>query len=174
MFPGCMMTTNSRSRARVAAGGRARDLGHLAGMKPLRDADRKSLRHRGDSPSAKLHAERPGILAWAVQGCLGWQRSGLGVPDEVRRATSDYRAEMDTLGDFLVEHCILEPRATVTSAALYGIYSEWAKKAAETPMSQKALGRHLAGRALQRGKVGGDRGWYGIRLRTPSDHDDRT
>ena len=41
-------------------------------------------------------------------------------------------------------------------------------------MSQKALGRHLEERGLKRGKVDGNRGWHGIRLRTSSDHDERT
>jgi putative DNA primase/helicase len=43
----------------------------------------------------KLKAEWPGILAWAVQGCLEWQTSGLGIPKEVEQATEEYRADMD-------------------------------------------------------------------------------
>lgn len=35
----------------------------------------------------KLEAELKGILAAAVQGCLEWQRLGLGLPDEVKQAT---------------------------------------------------------------------------------------
>src|SRR5207249_4861041 len=43
----------------------------------------------------KLRAEWPGILAWAIRGCLDWQREGLGEPDEVRAATAAYRAQQD-------------------------------------------------------------------------------
>src|SRR5262249_35064790 len=44
----------------------------------------------------KLKNEAPGILAWAVRGCLDWQQQGnLGEPDSVRKATSSYRDEMD-------------------------------------------------------------------------------
>jgi putative DNA primase/helicase len=41
----------------------------------------------------KLMTELAGILAWAVRGCLEWQRTGLGVPEEVREATEGYRTE---------------------------------------------------------------------------------
>ena len=43
----------------------------------------------------RLKAELPGILRWAVDGCLAWQRDGLGMPAEVQKATETYRAEMD-------------------------------------------------------------------------------
>jgi putative DNA primase/helicase len=33
----------------------------------------------------KLRRELPGILAWAVQGCLDWQREGLGMPEPVNK-----------------------------------------------------------------------------------------
>src|SRR5262245_4817122 len=46
----------------------------------------------------KLRRELPGILAWAVQGCLEWQEmGGLNPPDAVLRAKTDYRTEMDVL-----------------------------------------------------------------------------
>lgn len=53
----------------------------------------------------KLRAEAPGILAWAVRGCLDWQREGLGIPDEVRTATQAYRQEEDIVGQFIAECC---------------------------------------------------------------------
>jgi hypothetical protein len=49
----------------------------------------------------KLLAEAPGILTWAVKGCLAWQRDGLGEPAEVRQATEGYRSEMDVIGHFI-------------------------------------------------------------------------
>ena len=75
--------------------------------------------------------------------------SGLGAPDEVRRATSEYRAEMDTLGDFLAERCLLEPRATVTAADLYDAYTDWAKKAGENPDYQDRVGPPARGAGSQ-------------------------
>jgi hypothetical protein len=50
---------------------------------------------------AKLRAELPGILAWAVRGCLEWQRKGLDVPEEVTVATAEYREDQDFFGAFI-------------------------------------------------------------------------
>ena len=53
-----------------------------------------------------LMPELSGILAWAVRGCLSWQKGGLQVPEEVEAATQEYRHEMDVLAYFLDEHCV--------------------------------------------------------------------
>jgi len=45
--------------------------------------------------------EGPGILAWAVRGCLAWQQDGMTEPEAVMEATADYRNEMDTFSDWL-------------------------------------------------------------------------
>ena len=44
------------------------------------------------------------ILRWAIEGCVTWQREGLGVPQAVKAATEDYRQEMDVLGRFIEEN----------------------------------------------------------------------
>jgi putative DNA primase/helicase len=116
----------------------------------------------------KLQAERPGILRWAVEGCLVWQREGLGTPDEVRRATAAYRDEMDTLGDFLRERCVVDVFESVTAAELYGAYLDWGKSAGEAhALTKKALGMQLSERGFTKHKISGERGWLGLRLRAP-------
>jgi len=113
----------------------------------------------------KLAAEAPGILAWAVQGCLAWQREGLGNPEEVRAATAAYRQEMDLLGDFLADRCVLEPDAAVAASDLYASYADWTPKTGEKPMSQKALGAHLTERGFDKTRSRPERQWRGVRLR---------
>ena len=52
----------------------------------------------GDRDDKELLAkllELPGILAWAVRGCLEWQKVGLGLPTSVSEATREYREECD-------------------------------------------------------------------------------
>jgi putative DNA primase/helicase len=80
----------------------------------------------------KLCDELPGILAWAVRGCLEWQRIGLGTPDKVRKATNDYRAEMDVLEQFLNECCVILPDARVGASALYAAYKRHAEASGNT------------------------------------------
>jgi putative DNA primase/helicase len=105
-------------------------------------------------------------LAWAVRGCLDWQRQGLGTPDEVRTATEGYRAEMDTLAAFIDDRCVLHEGATVTAKALYDAYRQWCEETGEHVMAQKALGLRLQKRQLTPTRIGksGTRGWKGIRL----------
>src|SRR5262249_26973509 len=91
----------------------------------------------------KLRAELPGILRWAVEGCLAWQRDGLGIPDEVRAATADYRAEMDRLAGYLRERCVVENGASVASGDLYRAYQDWAKDNGETILSARSFASAL-------------------------------
>ena len=42
-----------------------------------------------------FHSEMGGILNWAVEGCLKWQKEGLQKTDSVLIATQDYRQEVD-------------------------------------------------------------------------------
>ncbi len=62
--------------------------------------------------------ELPGILAWAVQGCLDWQTTGLLSPDLVLAATQEYRSESDSLGRFLIETCDCSDVAGMTEAQI--------------------------------------------------------
>lgn len=118
----------------------------------------------------RLRAERPGILRWAVEGCLAWQREGLGTPDEIRAATKAYRDEMDVLGDFLSERCVVDVFESVTAADLYSAYTDWSKKAGEAHcLTKKALGLQLGERGFTKHKIGGERGWLGMRLRSLAD-----
>jgi putative DNA primase/helicase len=109
-------------------------------------------RHEWDTRlQDKLRAEWPSILAWVVQGCLDWQKHGLGIPEEVEHATQEYRAEMDMLGQFLMDCCVLEPDRRVNSTDLYSAYKEWcADQGVRQPWTQKVLGSSLLERGFKR------------------------
>jgi putative DNA primase/helicase len=47
-----------------------------------------------------LAEELPGILRWAVEGCLEWRDKGLVEPESVKRATLDYRSTQDVCSRF--------------------------------------------------------------------------
>jgi putative DNA primase/helicase len=118
-------------------------------------------KHLGD----KLRLEYPGILAWAVQGCLAWQREGLGAPEQVREANEAYRNEMDVLGPFLEECCVIGKVRCVASNDLYAAYTKWCQESGEHPISQKALGERLKERGCVPGKGSqGRRTWRGLGL----------
>ena len=114
----------------------------------------------------------PGILRWAMDGCLAWQRQGLGMPDEVRLATATYRAEMDLLGDFIREKCMVEAGSRIAAGSLYEAYTAWAHTAGEKPITKKAFGMQLTERGFAQGRTERERLWVGLRLATPTDPDD--
>lgn len=118
---------------------------------------------------AKLKPELPGILNWAIEGCLEWQKKGLNVPEEVKLATQEYQAEMDILGDFVVDLCTIKPSARTTKTELYEAYEKWCNENKEQPVSKKTFGIRLTERGIISKKSGGTRYWSGIEL-----HEERT
>jgi hypothetical protein len=83
-----------------------------------------------------------------VQGCLAWQQSGLNTPQAVQSATENYRAEMDTVGGFIDDCCVLRPDARTLGTPLYKAYKEWCEANCERPMSQRDFSRRLDARGL--------------------------
>jgi putative DNA primase/helicase len=114
----------------------------------------------------KLKAELPGILNWALKGCLDWQREGLGVPVEVEEATREYREEMDVVAQFLAEICVLGPELKVTAKELYGAYVDWCKGYSEEPLSRQTLAPRLKERGFHSRRDGpkGSTCWHGLGL----------
>ncbi len=95
---------------------------------------------------SKLRAELPGILRWAVQGCLDWQRDGLGTPEEVRAATEEYRASMDVLGQFITECCLVGSNYQAETKDLYDAYKLWCVQNREEPITLRKFGQDLTER----------------------------
>ncbi len=120
-----------------------------------------------------LRRELPGILNWALEGCLAWQRDGLGTPAEVRDATASYREEMDLLGDFVEARCFLDPAARVTAKDLYDAYAAWCAENGDALLTPKGVGKRLRERGYAPVKAAkGVRCWAGIRLRASGDADE--
>lgn len=118
----------------------------------------------------KLRSELSGILAWAVQGCLAWQRQGLNPPRVVDQATNDYRAEMDALSDFLEECCLIVPPGKVKAGDLHKVYKEWCQANGEKELSRRALGQRLRERGFETAQgTSGYQYWQGIGLRADTE-----
>jgi P4 family phage/plasmid primase-like protien len=115
----------------------------------------------------KLRAEMPGILRWAVEGCLKWQQEGLGNPREVQEATQGYKEEMDTLGNFIKENCVILPSAKCTVSELYKRYSEWCEDNGEYVLSRTKFNRKIEERGFKKERsTGGNYYFFGIGLRS--------
>lgn len=114
----------------------------------------------------KLKAELSGILNWAIDGCMMWQREGLGMPDDVARATNEYRKDMDILGDFFEERCVLRDDLMVNHALLYKAYEDYCHENGGYKLSSKAFALKLKERGFEKILMGKSRskGWKGIGL----------
>jgi putative DNA primase/helicase len=77
---------------------------------------------RDPNLAEKLKEEWPGMLAWAIEGCLEWQRTGLAPPTAVVDATESYLTEEDAVGRFLAER---RERHAQAQAELKKLYAEW-------------------------------------------------
>jgi putative DNA primase/helicase len=75
--------------------------------------------------SEKLKAEWPGILRWMINGCLEWQRVGLGAPASVAAATDDYFESQDFFGRWIEDRCNLGWGLKSTPAALLRSFEDW-------------------------------------------------
>jgi len=98
----------------------------------------------------KLRAEAPGILAWAVRGCLAWQERGLDFPESIRNATDSYRSESDTLAAFFSERCFTGETATAKAGDVYQAYRSWCEENGEHPLSGRAFGTRLSDRGVDK------------------------
>lgn len=112
----------------------------------------------------RLRAELPGILAWAVRGCLAWQAEGLGAPEAVTAATSAYRATMDVLGDWIADRCVVLDSIRAKAGDLYVSYREWCEQNGERGLSQRAFATCLTERGYAQTRTNAARWWEGISL----------
>lgn len=116
----------------------------------------------------KLLAERDGILAWAVAGCLAWQREGLKPPASVVSATEEYFDSEDALGRWLEERCVFTVNAKSLTAELFTDWKQWAESAGEFIGSQRRFSDLLITRGVEKWRNSmGVRGFQGVGLKHP-------
>lgn len=97
--------------------------------------------------------EASGILNWLIAGWKEWKRIGLAVPDSVRAATEEYRADNDTLSDFIAAKVRPMQGAYLGATDLFNAYREWCEVTREPkPMRQKGFGDAMAERGYRKVK----------------------
>jgi putative DNA primase/helicase len=114
----------------------------------------------------KLKVELPGILNWALCGCREWITGGLGVPDVVRKATDQYREEMDDFEDFVEDCCVVGKDQRVRASDIYQAYKDWVPGGTR-PLPRKDFKAQLAKRGFRDSRSGKDGSTYyhGLNLR---------
>jgi len=125
--------------------------------------DAENERPRDPALPARLREEAAGILAWLVRGTLAWQENGLAMPEKVRLATQEYRDEVDTVAQFLDDHCVLSADARVTHLELYKAYTKWCKDLRLWPEGSRAFGKAVKSR-FESNKMTNGMTYFGIGL----------
>ena len=118
--------------------------------------------------SEKLRAEHGGILAWAMEGCMAWQKETLNPPAAVQEATKTYLDAEDAIRNWIDDHLELERDAFTPTKDLLQYYRMWAEDSGERPLSEKQLGAMLEdhGFTMSRRRAEGKqrRGYVGLRI----------
>lgn len=123
----------------------------------------------------KLKAERDGILAWMVEGCLDWLDGGLRPPQVISAATEDYRRDSDPMRLFLEAECEItgSPEDFETGRDLGDAFNAWLLDTGTSVWGKRETANGLKRRAENvKGPSGGvyrpakrsTTGYLGVRL----------
>lgn len=115
----------------------------------------------------KLREELPGILNWAIEGCLQWQAIGLRDATAIDEASADYRQEQDLLGQFLDERCRTGEEYTAASGLLHSEYNAWLVAHAYRAIASNTFADKMAQKSYTKIRRREGVIWLGIGLRPP-------
>ena len=117
--------------------------------------------------SAKLAAEMPGILNWAIAGARDWLDNALRPPVSCKEATDKFRKQSDALSDFIPECFTEDPDGYVSKADAFTRYQAWANaNGLKHPISKRSLGNALVNHGWNETRVGKNRVdvWVGYKI----------
>jgi putative DNA primase/helicase len=117
----------------------------------------------------KLKAEAPGVLAWAVIGCLTWQDMGLAEPQAVRDSVDLWKSEDDPYKEFFDDECEFDSSYTAPVTSVWQTFSAWAENNGIRHPSKDRLSERLRLRGCSKMRdrdASGKqvRSWRGLKL----------
>ena len=104
--------------------------------------------------------ELPGILAWAVEGCLEYKRKGLGIPPDMVKEANAYRKECDVLQQWLDECTTKNHPVWTTSKVVWGNYKTYCEEGGMSPITAISLGKWLVEKGYERKSGHGKTSFY--------------
>lgn len=115
----------------------------------------------------KIRAELGGVVQWAIEGALLWQRLGLNPPRLVKEATDSYFQLENSLAQWVDERCDRAPELMARTRELYSDFARWLQSSGEFVPTEKVFVSKLeAYSGLVRARLPGDRmGFRGIALK---------
>ena len=153
-----LLTTNNRPEIRGSDDGIWRRIREVPFNRQFTEAEQdKEL-------MATLTEELPGILNWAIEGCLRWQSDGLTPPASVTASVSEYRSEMDTVVSFIADECLVAAHERMPVASLYEQYVSWCKLSGKHPRSKVQFGKALTNQGYEQVRDSTGRYWQGLSI----------
>lgn len=123
---------------------------------------------------AKLKAELPQIMKWAVDGAIKWQKEGLKPPKVVEEATKEYRKEMDKLAGFIDEYLIPDNNSKIKANDLYLTYCEWCNENNEFTCSATKFFKDIKSKMIDKIVMSDGTYYIGYRLNTKVIYEKKT
>lgn len=114
----------------------------------------------------KLRDEASGILAWAVKGCLNWQKQGLKPPQSIKSAVKVWQQSVDHVERFHREELLGDDENVVPSSLMFQHYKAWCAENGETPLTTAKFAARLRDDlnvTHKRTKRGSE--WRGVKFR---------
>ena len=111
----------------------------------------------------KLLTEMPQILGWLVEGYEMYQLEGLDQPAEIKKATADYRKEMDIVQQWIEEYCECKPSYFERANTLYDNFRAFCIRR-DQRTNQTIFGRNL-GKKFRKYNSGEGIVYIGLRLK---------
>lgn len=114
---------------------------------------------------AKLAKELPGILVWAVRGCLEWQRRELDEPARVKAHTAEAREDADDLARWAAASLDFGPTYSASPTELAASWAAWAEGQKLPPkLARRITARTARSAAEVRWKLASTRDGAGVRV----------
>lgn len=107
------------------------------------------------------------ILKWLIDGAVKYWQAGcrIEVPESVRKATEEYRANEDWLKGFLSERCILDPDVRERAGLLYEEYQRYAQSIGEYCRRGSDFAKAMDGAGYKTVTVNGRKFYKGVAIR---------
>ena len=112
------------------------------------------------------------ILAWLVKGAMAWYTAGqqLDEPEDVLKATLDYRQDQDILADFLAGKCQVDKSATIVKKELWEAYKSWCEENDSYRLGQRTFYERIKEKGIIDDRGTANKAIFrGIRFLTPGE-----